>query len=61
MDTPNDKHAPQPDTPAPTPARTADPRLLSGLQGEDGYEIFNDDKAADILQRLRQEREDNRW
>lgn len=55
MDTPEHDNTP------PAPTRTADPRLLRGLQGEDGYEIFNDDTTTDACQRLRLEQEDNRW
>lgn len=61
MKTPEDNQVPQAPLPAPAPKHKADPDLIRNLQGEDGYEIFNDDKAADTRERLRQEQEDARW
>jgi hypothetical protein len=42
------------------PGGKADPRLLGRLQGEDGYEIFND-RDDDPVQRLRRTHDESRW
>jgi len=52
---------PRPSTPPPAQVNDADRRLLSRLQGEDGYEIFTDDKGGNARERLRREQEDSRW
>lgn len=46
----------------PKPAITPDPKgILRRLQGEDGYDIFEDRKTGDDRDRLQRERDDNRW
>ncbi|MHB9132422.1 MAG: hypothetical protein ACYDBB_15235 [Armatimonadota bacterium] len=57
METPEQNSTPQPTSPPPSPSRPID-RLLSRLQGEDGYEIFSDNTLPRTRQ---QEQDDNRW
>ncbi len=61
MDTPDHANTPPTNSPTPSPSDQATNRLLSRLQGEDGYEIFADDHGPDARQRLKWEQEDNRW